>query len=113
MMAKSPEDRWPSLDDAVAALGPLHQADTRERTRASMSDLAREPDGRVRADDFARPVSPTPVNVPKRASERAAASASLLPDVERPKGRVPWWILPAILIPIVGGLMWLASQNRP
>jgi serine/threonine protein kinase len=110
MMAKSPDHRWPSLDDVVAALVPLHQADARDRTRGSMGALAREDDGRARADDFSRPVSPSPVNAPKRISERAEAKV-LLEESVRPRGRVPWWILPAILIPIIAGVLWVASFN--
>jgi serine/threonine protein kinase len=110
MMAKSPDQRWPSLDDVVAALGPLHQADARERTRGSMGAIAREDDGRARADDFSRPLSPTPVNALKRISSRAEATA-LQTETDRPRGRVPWWILPAILIPIIAGVLWVASQN--
>lgn len=110
MMAKSPDDRWPSLDDVVAGLGPMHQPDTRERTRSSMVEIAREDDGRIRPEDFSRPVSPPPVNTPKRISERAAAKA-LDEESLRPRGRVPWWVLPAIVIPIIAGLMWVASQN--
>ena len=110
MMAKSPDHRWPSLDDVVAALVPLHQADARDRTRGSMGAIAREDDGRARAEDFSRPISPSPLNTPKRISERAAAKA-LLEESPRPRGRVPWWILPAILIPIVAGVLWVASMN--
>lgn len=110
MMAKSPENRWPSMDDVVGALGPLHQPSTREGTRASLQELAREDDGRIRPDDFSRPESPPPINSPKRISERAAAQVADL-ESGRPRGRVPWWVLPAILIPIIGGLIWVASTN--
>ena len=110
MMSKLPEDRWPSLDDVVAGLGPLHQANTRDGTRASMKHIAEEDDGRVRGDDFSRPLSPPPVNAPKRLSERAAAAVDDRESV-RPRGRVPWWVLPAILIPIVGGLILVAAQR--
>jgi serine/threonine protein kinase len=110
MMQKSPDDRWPSLDDVVAGLGPMHQVDTRERTRSSMVAIAREDDGRVRPEDFSRPESPAPRNTPKRISERAAANV-LDEESLRPRGRVPWWVLPAILIPIVGGILWVSSLN--
>jgi hypothetical protein len=110
MMAKDPDDRWPSLDDVVAALGPLHVLEGRDGTRGSMVAIAREDDGRVHAADFSRPVSPSPANAPKRISERAAAKV-LRDESTRPRGRIPWWVLPAILIPIVGGVLWVAAMN--
>jgi serine/threonine-protein kinase len=110
MMSKSPEDRWPSLDDVLGALSPLHAVDARDGTRGSMVAIANEDDGRVHEADFSRPVSPSPVNAPKRISERAAAKVQF-DESARPRGRIPWWVLPAILIPIVAGVLWVAALN--
>jgi serine/threonine-protein kinase len=113
MMAKSPDDRWSTLDDVVAALATLVQAETREGTRASMMALARVSDGRPRADDFARPVSPSPRNSVRKRHDAAALAETAAPPLTA-RLRVSRWAWGAAAVAVIGvGAWgaWLATQR--
>ena len=106
MMAKTPEERWPSLDEVVTALGPLHKSEARASTRVSMAALARVSDGRPRPDDFTRPLSPTPRN-----SQRRSASTTVL-EAAPVARRIPGWAWGAAAIPVLVVGTWLAMRGR-
>lgn len=103
MLAKAPEERWPGLDDVAAAIAPLKTAE--QSTRVSMQALARVNDGRPRPSDFARPVSPTPLNV--RRPRSAAAPADLRDAEAASRGRRWLW---AAAAPVVIAGVWLAAK---
>ena len=71
--------------------------------------IARESDGRLRAADFSRPLSPAPQNLSRRPVERSAATA-IAPEVTLAKGGVPWWFWMVIVIPIAAAGAWIFSQ---
>lgn len=104
MMAKAPEDRFPSLEDVVTALTGLQQPDTREKTRVSMSALARVSDGRPRPTDFERPESPVPASRPSRPSGTSTPAAA--PDWSRR----PRWLIPVAGLPIAAGVLFAIMQ---
>jgi serine/threonine protein kinase len=103
MMAKSPEERWPSMDDVATALAPLQKTSDSVRTRVSMAALARVGAGRPRADDFVRPESPTPLNTPRSAG---------VTDLVEPPRRSLGWVWGAVALPLIGLLTWLATRDQ-
>ena len=79
MLAKRLEERWPSVADAVAALGPLTLAPG-DPVRAELQRLARPRPGAPRAR--ATPISPlVQRTVPSEASPTVRAAALRLPTV--------------------------------
>ncbi len=105
MLAKAPDERWPSLDDVVTALAPLQKSEARESTRISMAALARVSDGRPRPTDFARPLSPSPRN-----SQKASVQDAVL----APAGarRIPGWLWGAVAASLLAGaIVWTALKG--
>ncbi len=117
MIAKTPEDRWPALEDVAAALAGLQQPEARQRTRNSMMALARESDGRPRAGDFTRPISPTPLNTRRQpAGDPTAVTPAFSPAITPAPGdarqrRIPVWAWVALAVPVIAGGAWLASRD--
>ena len=80
----------------------------RERTRTSMVALARISDGRPRADDFARPLSPEPRNSLKRtkAEPHAADTASV-----QPRRTIKRWAWAGAAVVVIGAGALLVTQR--
>jgi serine/threonine protein kinase len=104
MMAKSPEDRWPSMDHVATALAPLQKAADSVRTRASLTALAGVSARRPRLDDFVRPESPTPFNTPRSGGTT---------DRFEPQRRSLGWVWGAVALPLIALLTWLATRDKP
>ena len=102
MMGKTPEERWPNLEDVVVALTALQKPESQSQTRHSMVALARVSDGRPRADDFVRPESPTPMNRPSQAQ---AVKTDMSLQVGRT--RVPRWAWAAVGVPVAVAAAWM------
>jgi ketosteroid isomerase-like protein len=75
MMAKAPADRWPSLREAVAAIGAA-MPPSDEAVREMIRQLARNRPERWVLEQFVTPVSPAPVNQPTPLPIRGAGMES-------------------------------------
>lgn len=80
MLAKRPEDRWPSVEEAVAAIGgePLGHDDP---VRSRMIELARS--GEKPVARVSGPVSPTPAGRRSTSKQKAARTAGRAPPTKR------------------------------
>lgn len=63
MLGKKPQDRWPSVTDAVAAIGTV-SADTERRSRGDMAALANAEDEEDWVRRYKTPASPIPLSRP-------------------------------------------------
>ena len=112
MLAKSPADRWPDLESAVAALGgaPLTRDDP---IRAQLASLAQaKGDAEVRR--LATPISPIVTNKTVRTPPPRATAQPRAPTAGRraAKKKVPVLaiLVPVIALAAVGG--WWATRAR-
>ncbi len=112
MMAKEPNSRWPTLEEAVAAIGSAPPAEHRA-IRTQMGTLAATGGTRAVLEQLRTPSSPVPPA--KRSSAHAASESSSGKGLE-PKGEkaaTPWLIaLPSIVAVIALALVaWFAIKS--
>lgn len=108
MLEKEPSRRWPSMDDALGAIG-LRVLAPDDPNRSQLVALARTGAARRIVSQVQTPRSPIPLGRPSRESAVAGAPA---PPPARPWA---WAGFGAAAVTAVGALLWLAlpSGNVP
>ena len=111
MLAKNPEDRWPSVKDAVAAIAAVAPP-VDEDVRARIIALARNRPDRA-AIEFRTPPSPappprrTPSQPPEGFVERRVSGANTPPQIQIIHKAAAWPIVVGgILALVAGGFYW-------
>jgi serine/threonine protein kinase len=102
MMAKTAEERWPTLDDVCTVMESLQKPAARASTRVSMAALAREVDERPRPEDFSRPMSPMPLSALPPGTHPAPTPATRA---------VPRWAWGVAAVPVLAFAVWVATKN--
>jgi hypothetical protein len=131
MIAKDPDKRFPTIEEAVAAVGTA--SDTQEVVRTRMLTLAQSPNTAKLLDKFRTPVSPVPRSrtaSPVPAGPSGASSAPT-PSTPAPPTPVPatadagasarparpkawlWWSAPVVLIALVGTIVLSQGGLEP
>lgn len=111
MLAKEPAQRWPSIEDAVAAIGVVSDSQS-GIVRTHMLTLARSGSANELLEKFRTPGSPVPLSTPMSPAPPAAGAR---PEVTPPRAvattaarlrtRSLLWALPVVLVGVIGG--WL------
>jgi eukaryotic-like serine/threonine-protein kinase len=114
MLAKRMEDRWPSVADAVAALGPLTLAPD-DQTRAELRRLARSQPGMVRVR--ATPISPgvqrrVPSDAPTEVARAASAPCAAAPVVASDPGAQPARLAASLRLPAAAATLTIGDEVR-
>ncbi len=111
MLAKEPAQRWPSIEEAVAAIGVVSDSQS-GIVRTHMLTLARSGSANELLEKFRTPGSPVPLSAPLSPPPPASVprAAAATPSVATgPAARFRWrsllWALPVVLVGVVGG--WL------
>ncbi len=117
MLGKEPEQRWPSIEDAVAAIGVISDSQS-GIVRTHMLTLARNGSANELLEKFRTPGSPVPLSTPMSPAppvSAARAAATPFTSVPRPatrsRMRTLLWALPVVLVGVVGG--WLLLGRGP
>jgi serine/threonine-protein kinase len=76
MLAKSPADRWPSVEDAIAAIGEASDTGQRTSIRTKMLGLAKDPEAQALLQKFSTPRTPVPRRSARTDDDDATAGAS-------------------------------------
>jgi serine/threonine protein kinase len=110
MLAKNPDDRWPSVKDAVAAIAAVAPP-VDEDVRARIIALAKNRPDRA-AGDYRTPPSPTPPRRtpsqgPEAFVERRVSGANTPPQIQIIHKAAAWPIVVGgILALVAGGFYW-------
>ena len=111
MLAKNPEDRWPSVKDAVAAIAAVAPP-MDDDVRARIIALARNRPDRA-AIEFRTPPSPTPPprrtpsQPPEGFVERRVSGANTPPQIQIIHKAAAWpMVVGGILALVAGGFYW-------
>ena len=111
MLAKNPEDRWPSVKDAVAAIAAVAPP-VDEDVRARIIALARNRPDRA-AIEFRTPPSPappprrTPSQPPEGFVERRVSGGNTPPQIQIIHKAAAWpMVVGGILALVAGGFYW-------
>ena len=115
MLAKKPENRWPSIEDAVEAIGVV--TDSKGGTvRTHMMTLARTGSARSLLEKFSTPPASvkstpaTPVTPPPPGSQPSLASST---GSARRSVPTALWAAPAVAAAAVGGWLVLGNGSTP
>jgi serine/threonine protein kinase/uncharacterized protein YjdB len=106
MLAKDPADRWPTVEDAVAAIGEATQS--QEEARSEMATLAQRPSTGALLDKFRTPLSPVPPSAPRARPTTAPAPAPV--EGRRVTARLLWGLPLVVVIALVA---WFAFGRGP
>jgi serine/threonine protein kinase len=119
MLAKEPGDRWPTLEDMVAAVGAAPLA-ANDPIRVRMVDLAKSGERHLELSQISAPTSPVPQsNAGLARAERPAAVSETAPSpavtagaaVRKPRSRAVRWLAAlAVLLLVVGGGGWVTRN---
>lgn len=104
MLAKDPDDRWPTVEDAVAAIGEATQS--QEEARSEMATLAQRPSTGALLDKFRTPLSPVPPSAPRARPTTAPAPV----EGRRVIARLLWAVPLAAVTALVA---WFAFGRGP
>jgi serine/threonine protein kinase len=105
MLEKDPADRWPSVDDAVAAIGVAGETE-RDEVKTHILTLVQASGTGALLDKFRTPGSPVP-----RSELRERDAAARPPGGPAPARRVRRlvWLVPALVLVALGGT-WVALR---
>lgn len=119
MLEKAPGDRWPSVEDAVAAMGSVSATES-VMIRSQLLTLARTGEAHALLEKFRTPRSPVPQSrsVPQVAGEDATpahVTPSEAPTVSVAKSRLRawWWAIPLAAAAGVAGFFLRPGPSEP
>jgi serine/threonine protein kinase len=105
MLEKDPANRWPSVDDAVVAIGVAAEAE-RSQVKTHILTLVQTSGTGALLDKFRTPGSPVP-----RSELRKRDAGARQPRGPGPARRMRWlvWLVPALVLVVLAGA-WVALR---
>lgn len=113
MLAKSPEERWPTLTQALAAAGAV-AVNEESPEQVALAELASRGVTPIPAGFTGTSPRPAPASRGTRTPATPSATAPLPPSIARPAATSParrWWLLAPVVAVLALAGWWITSRR--